>query len=113
MKKLAFGLFAVFAGLTAAVAAPSTTQLASDPCEIVKSMQGVFKTLRILAFVGAAFCIGGWAWGYITAGDVKKDDLKDKGVALLVGFTLLFGIGMVLNFLPGLAGCASDGWGVD
>lgn len=68
-------------------------------CELIKEMQGVFKTLRTLAFVGAAFVIAGWAWGYISKGEVKKDDLKDKGIGMLVGFVLLFGIGMVLSFL--------------
>jgi hypothetical protein len=106
MKKLVFGLFAVFAAMSVASAA----QLGGDPCALISSMQGVFKTLRILAFVGAAFCIAGWAWGFITAGEAKMDDLKKRGVGLLVGFTLLFGIGIVLQFLPGIAGCAANGW---
>ncbi len=106
MKKLAFGLFAVFAAMGVAAAAP----LGGDPCVLIGSMQGVFKTMRTLAFVGAGFCIAGWAWGFITAGEAKMDDLKKKGVGLLVGFTLLFGIGIVLQFLPGIAGCAAVGW---
>lgn len=68
-------------------------------CKLITEMHGVFKTLRTLAFIGAAFVIAGWAWGYISKGEVKKDDLKDKGIGMLVGFVLLFGIGMVLSFL--------------
>lgn len=101
MKKLAFGLIAVFAAMGMASAAP----LGGDPCILISSMQGVFKTLRTLAFVGAAFFIATWAWGFIQKGDVGMDDLKNKGTGLLVGFTLLFGIGIVLQFLPGISGC--------
>jgi hypothetical protein len=83
-----------------------------DPCTLVVSLQGVFKTLRTLAFAGAAFCVGGWAWTFISGGDAKLDVLKGKGIALLVGFALLFGVGMVLQFLPGISGCptAYNGW---
>jgi hypothetical protein len=106
MKKIAFGLTAVFAAMGMAAAAP----LGGNPCILINSMQDVFRTLRTLAFVGAAFCIAGWAWGYIKGGDAGIDDLKKKGIGLLVGFTLLFGIGVVLQFLPGIAGCAATGW---
>lgn len=106
MKKVLFGLVSVFAGIGAASAAGAS----GDPCVLIASMQGVFKTLRTLAFVGAGFMIAGWAWGYITKGEAKMDDLKGKGIGLLVGFTLLFGIGVVLQFLPGIAGCAAVGW---
>lgn len=67
-------------------------------CALIGQMQGVFKILRTLAFVGAAFIIAGWAWGYISKGEVKMDDLKTKGTGMLVGFVLLFGIGVVLQF---------------
>jgi hypothetical protein len=106
MKKLLFSLVAVFAGIGVASAAGAS----ADPCILIASMQGVFKTLRTLAFVGAGFMIAGWGWGYITAGEAKMDDLKKKGTGLLVGFTLLFSIGIVLQFLPGIAGCAAMGW---
>ncbi len=82
-----------------------------DPCVLVTQLQGVFKTLRTLAFVGAAFFIAGWAWGYISKPeDAKMENLKIKGTGLIVGFALLFGIGIVLQFLPGIAGCAAVGW---
>lgn len=106
MKKLGFALVLVMATVGFAHAAGDY----GDACALVQSMQGVFKTLRTLAFVGAAFTIAGWAWGFIAAGESKMDDLKKKGIGLLVGFALLFGIGAVLTFLPGLAGCASVGW---
>lgn len=106
MNKIAFGLIAVFAGMSMAVAAGPS----GDPCILINSMQGVFRTLRTLAFVGAAFMIAGWAWGYITSGKAEMEDMRKKGTALLIGFTLLFSIGIVLQFLPGMAGCASVGW---
>ena len=104
MKKIIFALTAIVAGTGAVMAAYG------DPCALIVGMQGIFKTLRTLAFAGAAFFIATWAWGFIKAGDVKMDDLQNKGTGLLVGFTLLFGIGMVLQFLPGISGCAGIGW---
>lgn len=106
MKKLVLGMFVVFAAMGVASAAP----VGGDPCILINSMQGVFKTLRTLAFVGAAFCIAGWAWGYISKGEAKMDELKTKGIGLLVGFTLLFSIGIVLQFLGPITGCAVMGW---
>ena len=70
----------------------------SGLCALIGQMYGVFKILRTLAFVGAAFIIAGWAWGYISKGEVKMDDLQKKGTGMLVGFVLLFGIGVVLQF---------------
>ena len=82
----------------------------ANPCTLITELSGVFKTLRTLAFVGAAFCVGGWAWGYISGGKIGDksalDELKGKGIALLVGFFMLFGVGMILQFLPGIAGCS-------
>lgn len=106
MKKVLFGMVAVFAGMGGAMAAGA----AADPCVLIAGMQGIFKTLRTLAFVGAGFMIAGWAWGYISNGKAELKDVKDKGIGLLVGFTLLFGIGVVLQFLPGISGCAGMGW---
>lgn len=86
---------------------------AADVCVLIKEMKGVLDVLRTLAFVGAAFMIAGWAWGYISSGkvgDKPMEELKGKGVALLIGFTLLFSIGIVLKFLPGIAGCGLEGW---
>ena len=106
MKKLVFGLIAVFAGMGLASAAP----VGGDACALVASMQGVFRTLRTLAFIGAAFILAGWAWGYISSGKSELKDLKDKGIGMLVGFTLLFSIGIVLQFLGPITGCVTMGW---
>ena len=87
----------VFAAIVALVVVPA--QAASPMCELIGKMQGVFKILRILAFVGAGFYMAGWAWDYISKGEAKLDDVKKKGIGMLVGFTLLFAIGVVLSFL--------------
>lgn len=110
MNKLNFAIIAAMAA-TPAMATPSTNGL----CALIQQMQGVFNILRTLAFVGAAFVIAGWAWTYISKGEVKMDDLKNKGTGMLVGFILLFGIGVVLTFFmsqggQGVLGCAIQGW---
>lgn len=112
MKKLLqkFGVagIVVLAGGAAALAAGAAgvgVNNNSGLCALIGQMQGVFKILRTLAFVGAAFIIAGWAWGYISKpADMKLDDLKTKGTGMLVGFVLLFGIGIVLQFFLSSAG---------
>lgn len=122
LKKIGFAGFVVLAGASAALAAPATAGLnTSGLCGLITRMYDVFKILRTLAFVGAAFIIAGWAWGYISKpGDLKLEDLKTKGTGMLVGFVLLFGIGVVLQFFVfsntglGLMGCENiiKDWGV-
>ena len=68
-----------------------------DLCNLIERMHKVFEILRTLVFVGAAFYIAGWAWGFITKGEAKMDDLKKQGIGLLVGFTILFIIGIILS----------------
>ena len=73
-------------------------------CTLVVQLAAVFKMLRVFAFVGAAFMIAGWAWGYISGGKIgdkgnAMDELKTKGTALIVGFVLLFAIGLIFTFL--------------
>ena len=85
-------------------------------CTILGELQKVFRLLRTAAFIGAAFLIAGWAWGYISAGKIgEKGDamgeVKTKGTALLIGFALLFGVGLVLNFLGSVTGMHSLGCG--
>ena len=85
---------------------------AGDPCVLITQLGGVFKTLRTLAFVGAAFCIAAWAWKFISDKEMHKEgksleELRLKGVALMIGFSLLFGVGMILQFLPGISGCTN------
>lgn len=121
LKKIGFAGFATLAGASVALAAPAAGGVSNDGlCALIGQMYGVFKILRTLAFVGAAFIIAGWAWGYIKDGKgVDMDDLRKKGTGMLVGFVLLFGIGVVLQFFVfsqtglGLMGCEDiiTGWG--
>ncbi|MBO4480122.1 MAG: hypothetical protein J5742_00665 [Alphaproteobacteria bacterium] len=76
----------------------------SGICELINKLGPVIKTLRTLAFLGAAFVLMDWAWGYIKSGKVEKDDLKDKGIAMFVGFFLLFGVAIVLSFVASTGG---------
>lgn len=114
----------VFAAIVALIVVPAHAAVAvSDGmCGLIVKMQDVFKTLRILAFVGAGFYMAGWAWNFITGkgGDGKGggvvDDIKSKGIGLLVGFSLLFAVGVVISFLlsatngaTGVA-CLTSGW---
>jgi hypothetical protein len=103
LKKIGVAGFVMLAGGAAALADPAAGGVvavnADGLCGIINEMYDVFKILRTLAFVGAAFIIAGWAWGYISAGKgVDMEDLKKKGTGMLVGFVLLFGIGVVLQF---------------
>jgi hypothetical protein len=108
----------VFAAIVALIVVPAHAawKVPDGLCNLIGEMQGIFKTLRILAFMGAGFYMAGWAWGYISSGAVKMDDVKTKGIGLLVGFTLLFAIGVIITFLLGAAGengaCAElkTGW---
>ena len=76
----------------------------SAMCLFMKDLRGVFNMLRTFAFIGAAFMIAGWAWGYISKGEAKMDDLKTKGTGLLIGFILLFSVGLILQFLVSASG---------
>ena len=76
----------------------------SAMCLFMKDLRGVFNMLRTFAFIGAAFMIAGWAWGYISKGEAKMDDLKNKGTGLLIGFILLFSVGLILQFLVSASG---------
>jgi len=62
-----------------------------------------------LAFIGAAFYIAGWAWKYISSGDAKTDDIIKQGKGLLVGFILLFLVGVILSFLVSASGARLAG----
>ncbi|MCL2538675.1 MAG: hypothetical protein FWF34_01690 [Alphaproteobacteria bacterium] len=111
-KKIAFAGIGLVVGIGAAHAAqPIVT---ADICLLIGQLQEVFKLLRTLAFIGAAFMILGWAWGIITGkGEGLMDDLKKKGLALLVGFTLLFSVGLIIQFVvlnQSVTGCVTQGW---
>ena len=108
MNKMNFAIVALMTSLPA-FAADKDFTVETDMCELIKSLQNVFHILRAAAFIGAAFFIAGWAWSYIVnAGDKDKggtvEDLRKKGTSLLVGFSLLFLIGVVLSFVMSAAG---------
>jgi len=83
----------------------------SGICQLIEQMHSVLNILRTFVFVGAAFTIAGWAWGFITAGkgDDLIKDLKSKGIGMLVGFIILFSIGLILSFLLSTSGQQSMG----
>ena len=93
-----------FAIISLMVSVPAFAAGDGGMCEALLKLKGVFNLLRTMAFIGAAFYIAQWAWGYISKGDVKMDDIKDKGTALLVGFSLLFMIGVILSFIMSATG---------
>ncbi|MBD5389334.1 hypothetical protein HDR63_03725 [bacterium] len=72
-------------------------------CALIAQMQGVFQTLRILAFVGAGFVLAKSAWEFISTGKLNGKEgvegLKTVGVPMLIGFALLFSIGVILSML--------------
>ncbi len=105
LKKFGFAGIIVLAGAGTALAATGMVEVdAKGICGLVEELQDVFKVLRTLAFVGAAFLVAQWAWGYIKSADVKMDEIKDKGTGLLVGFTLLFAIGILISFITSATG---------
>lgn len=99
MKKISFAIV----GVMASAPAFAITN-ASGLCNLIQELHGVFNILRTLAFVGAAFYIAGWAWDFISKGKADPKEIKEKGVGLLVGFLLLFSIGLILSFLLSAAG---------
>ena len=112
MKKLSNKInFAIIAIMTSVPAFADNAANDSGLCALLDKLHGVFDILRILAFVGAAFYIAGWAWEFISGGKAEMKTVKEKGTGLLVGFILLFAIGVVLSFImstagSNLAGCA-------
>ena len=101
MKKINFAIIGILASMPAMAAVNYNNVL----CKLATEFNGIFSLLRTLAFVGAGMSIAGWAWGYIEKGDVKiQDEVKKKGVGLLVGFLLLFSIGTVLSVFMSMAG---------
>ena len=102
-------LFAMAISKAHAATASNIPDYQQSICDLVREMGTLFGTLRTLAFLGAAFIIAGWAWGYISKpGDLKLDDVKTKGVGMLVGFVLLFAIGVLISFLMADKGYCAD-----
>ncbi|MBR4624078.1 MAG: hypothetical protein IKO56_00910, partial [Alphaproteobacteria bacterium] len=69
MNKINFALIALMVSVPAFAAkdgASNTITIDNGMCELINRLHGIFSILRILAFVGAAFYIAGWAWKYIS-----------------------------------------------
>ena len=86
-------------------------------CILIDKFKDIFKTLRTLAFIGAGWLIATWAWKYITEAKAidPMQEVKDKGISMIVGFVLLFGIGAVLQIISSatgaqVLGCVTSGW---
>ena len=99
MNKINFAVIGIMASMPAFAAVDE-----KGLCQFILQLQDIFKLLRTLAFVGAAFYIAGWAWDFISKGEAKVDDVKKRGLGLLVGFVLLFSIGLVLSFVLSASG---------
>lgn len=104
LKVIGFAALTAFVTVSGASAATLTEN--ADLCGLIKEFQGIFKLLRTLAFVGAGFIIASWAWEYISKGaEIKAvEEVKKKGVSMLIGFILLFGIGAFLSVLSSATG---------
>ena len=100
MNKINFAII----GLMVSLPAFSADLNAAPYCKLFTRLHDVFKVLQIMAFVGAAFYIAGWAWEFISSGKVEMAKVKEKGIGLLVGFALLFMIGVVLTFVLSASG---------
>lgn len=111
MKKIMNKInFAIIGMMVASPAFAAVNE--SGICEILGELKKVFNLLRTFAFIGAAFMIAGWAWGFISAGKIDAaKEAKDKGMALLIGFALLFGVGIILQFLGSTSGANALGCG--
>jgi len=81
-------------------------------CPLIEELKNVFNVLRILAFVGAAFVLAAVGWEAIVTKDWKWEGQgKTKLIAMLVGFALLFSVGVIIQFLTSnRAGCNLGSW---
>ena len=103
------------AAFLVSIPAFADTDTTSGLCDLITKLKGVFGTLRTLAFVGAGFILAKYAWEAITSGKINQKDnmvegVKSVGVPMIIGFTLLFSIGVVLSALLSgrLVGCANE-----
>lgn len=100
MRKVNFAILGIMMSVPA-MAAVNTNQML---CDLAEQFGEIFNLMRTLMFVGAGISIATWAWGYISKGDFKPDELKTKGAGMLVGFFLLFSIGTLLTVFMNMAG---------
>lgn len=103
MKKINFAIIGVMASAPAFAATSGADQAL---CMLAKEFGNIFSIIRTLAFVGAGISIAGWAWGYISGGKAidPTKEVKEKGIPMLIGFILLFGIGTVLQIFMSMTG---------
>ena len=78
-------------------------------CVLIQKFQDIFKLLRTLAFVGAGMLVAKYAWEAISEGKIGGEaDLtkaaKNVGIPMILGFVLLFGIGVLLHVLSSATG---------
>ena len=100
MKKLNFAIVGMMVSGSAMAGVKTNDML----CKLAGEFGNIFGFLRTLMFVGAGISIATWAWGYISKGEVKFDDLQKKGLGMLVGFVLLFSIGTLLSVFISMTG---------
>ena len=103
MKKLNFAIIGVMASVSSSMAAGSAD---AALCLLAEKFGDIFSIIQTLAFVGAGITIAGWAWGYISGGKAidPTKEVKEKGIPMLIGFILLFGIGTVLSIFMAMTG---------
>ena len=106
MKAVKFLKFFAVAGLVVLLTAKGAYAAfdTSGLCTLITEMQKVFKLLRTVAFVGAAFILVKWAWDLISTGKLGGKDKITEGLAavglpMIIGFLILFSIGIILTFL--------------
>ena len=108
LNKVNFAIVSLMASGASAMAATTsgvnTSAMNQAICDLMQQFGGIFSTLRLLAFVGAAFIIANWAWGYISKpADLKLDDVKTKGLGMLIGFIMLFAVGGIISIFMSMA----------
>lgn len=104
MKKLIKKLNFAIVGMMVSGSAMAGVNTNDMLCKLAGEFGNIFSLLRTLMFVGAGISIATWAWGYISKGEVKFDDLQKKGLGMLVGFVLLFSIGTLLSVFISMTG---------
>ena len=104
MKRLNFAIIGLMASASSAMAVASDANEAL--CLLARKFGNIFSIIQTLAFVGAGITIAGWAWGYISGGKAidPTKEVKEKGIPMLIGFILLFGIGTVLSIFMTMTG---------
>lgn len=99
------------------MSSPTFAAIGTDSglCDLITKLKSVFGTLRTLAFVGAGFILAKYAWEAITTGKINSKDnmvegVKTVGVPMIIGFVLLFSIGIVLSALLSgrIVDCANE-----